>query len=415
LPASGLGARVFVTDPDPTFSLRRIAVPAFGPSLLFGLGEGAILPVIALNVRELGGSVPLAALVVTLIGIGSLVTNLPASIITTRYGERWALVVAALWSALAMAICVLVKSLTFFAAGVFMVGMAGSVFSLARQSYLTESVPFRARARALSTLGGVMRIGLFIGPFLGAAAIPFLGIGGAFWVGVATQLTAAALSFGIPDLPGEHRLRQVAASPGSAAAQPTIRSVASNHLRIFCTVGIGIMLVSAVRASRQAVVPLWAEHIGLDAATVSLIYGLSSGIDMLVFYPAGKVMDRKGRIWVALPSMVFMGLAMLAMPLTHGWVTLLGASMLMGFGNGIGSGMIMTLGADYSPSVGRAHFLGVWRLLSDIGSTGGPALLSAVTAIFSLAAGICSNGLIAFGAAAALWYWLPRTRRATPG
>jgi MFS family permease len=396
------------------FTLRQIAVPAFGPSLLFGLGEGAILPVIALSVRELGGSVSLAALVVTLLGIGSLVTNIPASIITTRYGERWALVAAALWSALAMAICVLVKSLSAFATGVFMIGMASSVFSLARQSYLTESVPFHYRARALSTLGGVMRIGLFIGPFLGAAVIPFLGIGGAFWVGVATQLTAAVLSYSIPDLPGEHRLRTVTTAPGGPHVRPTIRSVTSSHLRVFVTVGIGVALVSAVRASRQAVVPLWAEHIGLDATTVSLIYGLSSGLDMLVFYPAGRVMDRKGRLWVIVPSMLFMGLSMLVMPLTHGPTTLLMAALLMGFGNGIGSGMIMTLGADYSPTAGRAHFLGVWRLLSDIGSTAGPALLSAVTAVLSLAAGIWSNGLIALAAAGVLWYWLPRTHRAAP-
>ena len=53
---------------------------------------------------------------------------------------------------------------------------------------------------------------------------------------------------------------------------------------------------------------------------------------------------------------------------------------MLGFGNGIGSGMIMTLGADYSPAVGRAQFLGVWRLLADLGSTSGPALLSAATA-----------------------------------
>ena len=59
-------------------------------------------------------------------------------------------------------------------------------------------------------------------------------------------------------------------------------------------------------------------------------------------------------------------------PFTHSATTLLLASLLIGFGNGIGSGMIMTLGADYSPVVGRAHFLGLWRLMSDIGSTGGP-------------------------------------------
>ncbi len=68
--------------PAESFSFRKIAVPAFGPSFLFGIGEGAILPVVALSVRHLGGSVALAALVVTLIGIGSLVSNIPASLLT---------------------------------------------------------------------------------------------------------------------------------------------------------------------------------------------------------------------------------------------------------------------------------------------------------------------------------------------
>ncbi|HEY2190529.1 MAG TPA: MFS transporter, partial [Caldimonas sp.] len=90
---------------DPPFNLRQIALPAFGPTFLFALGEGAILPVIALTVRQLGGSVALAALMVTLIGIGSLVSNIPASLITARWGERWAIVGAALWGALGMALC----------------------------------------------------------------------------------------------------------------------------------------------------------------------------------------------------------------------------------------------------------------------------------------------------------------------
>ena len=367
------------------FSLTKIAVPAFGPSLLFGLGEGAILPIIPLSVRDLGGSVAVAALIVTLIGIGSLLSNLPASLITDRYGERWAIVGAALWGALAMGLCVVAGNLWLFALGIFMIGMSASVFSLARQSYLTEAVPIHFRARALSTLGGVMRIGLFIGPFLAAALIHVSGLVGAYWIGMAALLLSALVGVGMPDLP-----RLAAASAGRAA--PTIRAIVIGHGRLFLTVGIGVLLVSAVRASRQVVIPLWAEHIGLDAATTSLIYGLAGGIDMLVFYPAGKLMDRKGRNWVAVPSMVIMGVALLLTPLTHGAIALLLASLLIGFGNGIGSGMVMTLGADYSPSPGRAQFLGVWRLLSDLGTTGGPALLSALTAAVSLAAGIAVDG-----------------------
>ena len=395
---------------DDTFSLRKIALPAFGPSFLFGLGEGAILPVIALTVRQLGGSVALAALMVTLIGIGSLVSNIPASVITTRYGERWAIVGAAVWGALAMALCVLAPNLFTFGVGVFMVGMSGAVFGLARQSYLTETVPFHYRARALSTLGGVMRIGLFVGPFVAAGLIHAMGIGGAYWAGAGALVLAAVVALRMPDLPA-HAPDAANADLAAAHAAATLRSIGVSHAKIFVTLGVGALLVAAVRASRQAVIPLWAEGIGLDTATTSLIYGLAGGIDMLVFYPAGKVMDRKGRAWVAVPSMVIMGIAMTITPFTHGALTLLLASLLIGFGNGIGSGMIMTLGADCSPVAGRAHFLGLWRLMSDIGSTGGPALLSAVTAMVSLATGIWCTGALGFAAAAVLWYWIPRTPR----
>ena len=44
---------------------------------------------------------------------------------------------------------------------------------------------------------------------------------------------------------------------------------------------------------------------------------------VLVFYPAGKVMDKKGRSWVAVPSMLIMGAALLLTPFTQGAATLL--------------------------------------------------------------------------------------------
>jgi MFS family permease len=392
--------------------LRRIAVSAFGPSLLFGIGEGAILPVVTLTARDLGASVPVAALVVMLIGLGSLVSNIPASLITMHRGERWAIVAAAVWSALAMALCGWTSHLALFALGCVMVGMSQAVFSLARQSYLTEAVPPEFRARALSTLGGVMRIGLFIGPFVAAAAIHRWGLAAAYGVGVVAVLVAGVVAARMPDLPDEAGHAGAAAAGTAAAAPPTLLSILRDHRQVFVTLGIGVMLVSAVRAARQAVIPLWADHLALAPSVASLIYGLSGGVDMLVFYPAGKVMDTKGRRWVAVPSMLIMGAGLLLMPLAGGATALLIAALAVGFGNGIGSGMIMTLGADHSPRAGRAHFLGVWRLMADLGASCGPALLSALAALLSLGAGIAVTGLLAFAAAAQLAWWIPRAGRA---
>jgi MFS family permease len=400
-----------MTSPDAPepFTLRGIAVAAFGPTLLFGIGQGAILPVVALTARDLGASVALAALIVTLIGLGSWFFNLPASLVTLKFGERWAIVGAAVAAGLALAAAglssLIPNGLWLLAVAMAVVGMSGAVFGLARQKYLTEAVPVEFRARALSTLGGVNRIGVFIGPFLGAAVMQFSGIGGAYWVGVVAMAAAALLSLTIPDL-------EVAGGSdgGHKGPEPTLRSVAVSHAKVFLSVGVGILLLSALRSSRQVVIPLWADHLGMDASSASLIYGLSGAIDMLVFYPAGKLMDRKGRQFVAVPSTLLMGAALLLIPLTGSFAGLLLAALLIGFGNGISSGLVMTLGADFSPDRGRGQFLGLWRFMADAGSTGGPVLLSGVTALASLGAGISATGILGFAAAAVFAVVIPRMK-----
>jgi MFS family permease len=186
--------------------------------------------------------------------------------------------------------------------------------------------------------------------------------------------------------------------------------VAVSHAGIFLSLGMGILLLSALRSSRQVVIPLWADHLGMDATQASLIYGISGAVDMLVFYPAGKLMDRRGRQWVAIPSTAIMGTALLLIPLTGGFIGLLLAGILIGFGNGVSSGLVMTLGADFSPDRGRGQFLGLWRFMSDAGSTGGPLLLSGVTALATLGAGVSATGVLGFAAAAVFAVVIPRLK-----
>jgi MFS family permease len=189
--------------------------------------------------------------------------------------------------------------------------------------------------------------------------------------------------------------------------------VAAAHWKVLATVGLGVLFVSAVRQSRQAVIPLWAEHLGMDAPTASLVYGIAGGVDLLLFYPGGRLMDLRGRLAVALPSMLIMGAALVAMPLSTSFWPFLAVSCLLGLGNGIGSGMIMTLGADFSPAHGRAQFLGLWRLMADSGSTLGPVILSAVTAAASLGIGVAAAGALGLAAAGVLAWSVPRAQRST--
>lgn len=397
----------------------RDAVQIYAPSTVYAVGLGAMTPALAVAALALGLDAARAAAVVLLVGLGSLVANGPASALAARAGERVTMVVSAVLgtagAGLAWATTAGVSSgpsaagvaepgrLALFLAAVLAVGMAGAGFNLARQAYLAVAVPATHRARAMSTLGGTVRIGTFLGPFLGAAAQAPLGLDGAFAAAAAAMAVGALLCLRIRDLPVPASDPVAGEEPGPAG-RPRLLDVARARRGALLTAGFGVVAVSAARAARNAVIPLWATHLGLDAATASLVFGLAGAADLLLFYPSGRLMDRFGRRAVAVPCLTLLGAGFLTVSLTREPTAFAAAAVLLGIGNGFGAGIVMTLGADHSPPNARAQFLGLWRSMSDAGMLAGPLLLSGVTAAAGLAVGVgslavvCGLGAVVFAA-----------------
>ena len=397
----------------------RDAVQIYAPSTVYAVGLGAMTPALAVAALALGLDAARAAAVVLLVGLGSLVANGPASALAARAGERVTMVVSAVLgtagAGLAWATTAGVSSgpsaagvaepgrLALFLAAVLAVGMAGAGFNLARQAYLAVAVPATHRARAMSTLGGTVRIGTFLGPFLGAAAQAPLGLDGAFAAAAAAMAVGALLCLRIRDLPVPASDPVAGEEPGPAG-RPRLLDVARARRGALLPAGFGVVAVSAARAARNAVIPLWATHLGLDAATASLVFGLAGAADLLLFYPSGRLMDRFGRRAVAVPCLTLLGAGFLAISLTREPTAFAAAAVLLGIGNGFGAGIVMTLGADHSPPNARAQFLGLWRSMSDAGMLAGPLLLSGATAAAGLAVGVgslavvCGLGAVVFAA-----------------
>jgi len=389
-------------------TLLSMAPSVYLPAMVFEIGNGAVAPVIAITALDLGASAGTAGLLVALLGIGQLAGDVPAGALAARLGDRRAMVAAGGVAMVAMLGCLLTPSLPVFGLCLFAMGVCTATFYLARQSYLTEVAPVHLRARALSMLGGAHRIGLFIGPFVGAAVISLTSLRAAYAVAVVTAGLAAALLLVIPDVerrgdaPGP--VSESGAESGAVGLVATVRT----YRRMLLTLGVAVLAIGAVRAARQVVLPLWAVHIGLSPEVTSLVFGVAGAVDMALFYPSGKVMDRHGRLAVAVPSMLVLGAAMAVLPLTGGLVTLTVVAMVMSFGNGIGSGIVMTLGADVAPPDNRRRFLSMWRLMSDTGNALGPVVVSVVAGLWTLAAGIVAVGGVGLLAAAGLVRWAPR-------
>lgn len=383
-------------------SLASVAPATFLPALIFETGIGAMAPMIALSGSALGASVGTAGLILALQGLGQILADVPAGALAARVGDRKAMLIAAAVAMVTLAGCALATELWELALAVTATGATNAVFTLARQSYLTEVIPAELRARALSTLGGMSRVGAFIGPFIGAAVVHDRPVRTIYWFALVTTVMAGLVVAFVPDV------ADPAQSRGKGHAPVSVRSVVGRHKRLFLTLGTAVLLVGAVRATRQTVLPLWAQHLGENPSTTSVVFGIAGLVDTLTFYPSGKVMDRAGRLWIAVPSMLMLGATQAVLPLTDGLVSLTVVAMLMGLGNGIGSGILMTLGADVAPPGSRAQFLGVWRVCADSGNAGGPLLVSAAALLGSLTVGITTMGVVGVVAAAALLRWVPR-------
>jgi MFS family permease len=382
--------------------MGRFLVVVYGPTLLYSIGSGAVLPVIALSARELGASIGVAGLVVALTGVGLILGDLPAGALADRLGERRAMMVSLVATAVALAGCVVAPSVAVLGLCILLIGVSGAVFTLARLTYMAEVLPVHARGRGMSTLGGAYRIGLAAGPFIAAWAVGPMGTDGAYVVNLVAAAATLALVWFLPDLPGT--AARTAEPPGT---QATMWEVLREHRRVLATVGVAALLVGAARHGRIAVIPLWCEHVGLDVAQTSLVVGVSGVVEIVLFYPAGALMDRVGRGAVGATSMLLVAVGLAALPAAHALVTVTLAAAVVGLGNGLSSGLVLTLGADVAPAHGKSLFFGGWRLISDIGVAAGPVAVGGVAAAASLVAACVAAAGLAVAAAGTVWSWAP--------
>ncbi|MBK5249710.1 MAG: MFS transporter [Actinomycetales bacterium] len=387
---------------DAAFPMRSVVIGVMLPALLFSIAVGVALPIIPTSATRLGADLATAGFVAALLPLGKILADVPSGALASRIGDRNAMVLAAGLGLFAFVGAATAQALWALQVSVLMLGVATAVFHLARHAYLTEVAPVDKRARVLSTLGGMHRLGYLIGPFLGALVIVSSSLGPAYWLASGCALATLVVLVAARPPAGE-RSRPAKASPPA----PLLRIV-GHHRRLLMTLGVATLLVGAMRGARQTVLPLWGEYLGLDPEVISLIFGLSGAFDVLLFYPAGKVMDSFGRLWIAVPSMLIMGVALAFLPLTDSVLTMSVAAGLLGLGNGLGSGIIMTVGADVAPPDGRSSFLGVWRLFQDTGDAAGPLIIVAGAALGSLAGGIWVAASIGLLSSAALSRWVPR-------
>ena len=389
--------------------IRRdpLILPFYLPALIMAFSQGLLVPILPLYAGSFGVSYALIGLLLAGEPLGMVLSDLPAGVLLRRMGNKGS-------TLLGMGCIILSTVALFWARSIpealayrLVAGFGAALYNVSRHSYVASATVVRNRGKALALFGGIFRLGSFVGPAVGGVVatayglrVPFVLVGG---TAIVALVIAAAFLRATPQVPP-------ATQPMSGSLRSHLSLALKARYRVLATAGSAHLLAQTIRAGRRVIIPLYAaDVVGLDVRAIGFIVSISSAVDMSLSYPTGVIMDRLGRKFAIVPSFLIQALGMALVPLTGTFASLLAAASLIGLGNGLGSGTMMTLGADLAPEEARGEFLGMWRLIGDAGSTGGPLAVGAIAELLALHTSIWVISGIGLAAAMVFLFLVPET------
>ena len=389
---------------------HSLLLPVYVPTALLAFGQGLLIPTLPVYAATFGVPFTLVSLAVGAAAIGTLVTDVPAGMLLGRLGRKPAMLLGTMLVAVSTLLIGLAHYFPELVVYRLLAGAGTALWGLSRHAYITDIAPVAERGRSIAIFGGINRIGVFAGPAVGGVVGASLGLNVPFLLASFMAIIATVISLLF--------IRET----GSAATVPHRRmrwqlvgNLLKTHGPDLASAGIAQTFAQMIRAGRQLIIPLYAASVlQLDVAAIGTIISAGAVIDMMLFVPAGFIMDRFGRKWAAVPSFTVMAIGMAMIPLAMDYWSMLAASVLIGFGNGLGSGTMMTLGADLAPPGATGEFLGLWRLIGDTGGAGGPLVVGALADLIGLSLTALALSGVGLASAAVLALLVRETRHQAP-
>lgn len=381
------------------FRKRDLIRPVYLPSLLFMMAEGALLPIIPATAESFGVGLATAGAVAGALMLGALLAEIPSALINGILGERRAMMLAGVFGAIGALIAFIGQNVVFLALGAAMVGAGHSLFGLARHAYLAEKVPSLTRARAMSILGGMFRGGLALGPVIGAGFVASLGVNSVYFFAAGVMLLVTLIVFSVD-------AESMVCPPSENRGRSWM--IAKREKSKLRTLGVASAVIAGIRNIRMIALPLFAISLGIDPGTASLVIGLTGIIDFALFYLSGIVMDKYGRFWTSVPTLLAFGVLYTLFFTMNDLTTFAIFAALTALVNALSSGINMVLGADLAPRDARSEFLAGFRLITTGGNAFSPYVLSGVTLLFGLGPAMVVMGGISFYGAIMFWKFLPK-------
>ncbi|REF37737.1 putative MFS family arabinose efflux permease [Thermasporomyces composti] len=341
-----------------------------------------VVPVLPAYTATFGATATELGLVIAMFGVGRLLMNLPAGVLSTRVDARKLLVVAVVGVVAFQAATAFAPSLEALLALRLATGLAGGAAITSGMTLIADLTHTTNRGRAMALLQGVQLVGGAIGPPLGGLVamlwdyrMPFL---------VCGTLAGLVLAFG-----GRTLLRapQGVSEPSSRQGVSRYRTESDGERRgslrrlladrsylAICAVGFSVFLHRF--GGVQSLIPLIAYTVvGLSVSELGLVLGIVTACNLVMLSLAGALSDRVGRKRVIVPGMLVIATFLpLYLVSTHAaWF--IAVTVVTGVAAGFSGPTPAAYVADVAPSNGRGPAVGMYRTFGDLAGIVGPISL----------------------------------------
>ena len=361
----------FMSSLRDSFARDRQAWPLLAMICVTMIGSGMMVPVLSLYAATFGVTSTLVGMLMTVFGVGRLLSNYPGGWLSQKLGRRPLLIAGAVIIAIGCVGAALTEDFYHLVFWRFVQGVGSGMYMTVSGAALADMASSENRARIVGLYQAALQFGASIGPVFGGFFASYFGLRAPFWALFA--ISVATVILGIFTFRDQH----AKVSTMSAAMGP--------QRGLFTHPIISISLISCVvffarTAFLFQLVPLIADsEFKLTVAAIGFGLTITAGA-MLVVLPLATALIKHLGSRIAVILSLFgsaLGIALMlggAHPFWF-WISM----VVYGVAGGFNGSAIAAYTIEVLPRNQYGQGMGLQRTIGDVGYVAGPVVIGLVS------------------------------------
>ena len=368
----------------PLTPTARSLITLYTSTLMAGMWAMVVptIPVLATHFAITPGT---AAQLITALSVGRFAGMPVSGLVLDRFGARAALIAGPLLACASAILAALMPWFTLILIPVFFIGIADSIWVIAREVAGVDLVRADQRGRVLSGFHGINYLGLAFGPLIGGLLTEHVGFRAVFlaYAGCAGLSTLIGWKVEARQHPSPATTESTTRTGWSFAALGAwLRSIRDLYYEIspglratYMVLVLATFTSFAHRVTTQSIVPIFASGmLHMSPKEVGLLFTISGLSVFVMILPAGFVIDKIGRKWATVPSTGIPAIAFLLIPFADSFLQLAVLLSFLGVANGLSLGSLATSTYDVVPVHARGRLQALRRTFAEIGGVSAPLI-----------------------------------------